>query len=152
MAAEAVDCSVQTIEVPLKAVAAAVAAAAGQTAAAAVAAAPNVPTHWTMMTTHRMAEPEEPAVLSVPLVVPVVVVIALEPKDMESITVDMMPNPEAAVPVDTEYLQPPLQAAAQAEQKKIIPITQVTAAQAVLRLPRLHGILKATLYYQPPAN
>ena len=64
---------------------------------------------------------------------------------------DMTPNPEAAAQAAAEFPHQ-LQAAAQAEQKKIIPITQVTAAQAVMRLPRLHGIRKATLYFQLPAN
>ena len=93
---------VLTTMVMFKAAVVAAVAAAGQTAAAVAAAELNVPTLKIKMTTNRMAVAAVPAVLSVPLVVPGVVVIALEPKDMESITIDMMPNPEPAVPVDME--------------------------------------------------
>ena len=44
-----------------KAAEAAEAAEAGQTAEAAEAAEPNVPTHWTIMTTNRMVVPAEAA-------------------------------------------------------------------------------------------
>ena len=92
---------VLTTMVMFKAAVAAAAVAAGQTVAAA-AAALNVPTQKPKMTTNRTAVPVEPAVLQVRPVMPVRPVTVPAPTNMESITTDMMPNLEPAVPVDTE--------------------------------------------------
>ena len=93
---------VLTTMVMFKAAVAAAAVAAGQTVAAAAAAALNVPTQKPKMTTNRTAVPVEPAVLQVRPVMPVRPVTVPAPTNMESITTDMMPNLEPAVPVDTE--------------------------------------------------
>ena len=68
----------------------------------AAAAALNVPTQKPKMTTNRTAVPVEPAVLQVRPVMPVMPVAVPAPTNMESITTDMMPNLEPAVPVDME--------------------------------------------------